>query len=193
MTARTCDGRAFRILTVLDEYTREPLAILVEQHISSEDVIDQLFHLFNFRGIPEYLRSDNGPEFTAKVIREWLNRLGVTTLFIELGSPWENGYVKSFNGKLRDELINREVFTTLLEAKILTENWRRDCNEVRPHSSLGYRPPAPEAIQPPLTPAPLTQKVVSSRGAGQGEFRASSGHQHYPAIRFSPVRLTLVQ
>ena len=91
MAARTSDGRAFRILTVLDEYTRECLAILVERHISSEDVVDQLFHLFIFRGIPEYLRSDNGPEFTAKVIREWLNRLGVTTLLIELGSPWENG------------------------------------------------------------------------------------------------------
>ena len=132
MTSRTCDGRAFRILTVLDEYTREPLAILVEQHISSEDVIDQLFHLFIFRGIPEYLRSDNGPEFTAKVIREWLNRLGVTTLFIELGSPWENGYVESFNGKLGDELINREVFTTLLEAKTLIGDWRRQYNEVPP-------------------------------------------------------------
>ena len=172
MTARTSDGRAFRILTVLDEYTRECLAILVERHISSEDVIDQLFHLFVFRSIPEYLRSDNGPEFTAKVIREWLNRLGVMTLFIELGSPWENGYVESFNGKLRDELINREVFTTLLEAKILIENWRRNYNEVRPHSSLGYRPPAPEAIQPALIPAPLTQKVVSSLGAAHNHFGA---------------------
>ena len=113
MTARTSDGRAFRILTVLDEYTRECLAILVERHISSEEVVDQLFHLFVFRRIPEYLRSDNGPEFTAKVIREWLHRLGVTTLFIELGSPWENGYVESFNGKLRDELINREIFTVV--------------------------------------------------------------------------------
>jgi len=137
------------------------------RHISSEEVVDQLFHLFVFRRIPEYLRSDNGPEFTAKVIREWLNRLGVTTLLIELGSPWENGYVESFNGKLGDELINREVFTTLLEAKILIKNWRRDYNEVRPHSSLGYRPPAPEAIQLALTPAPLTQKVVSLLGADQ--------------------------
>ena len=158
MTARTSDGRTFRILTVLDEYIRECLAILVERHISSEDVIDQLFHLFIFRGIPEYLRSDNGPEFTAKVIREWLNRLGVTTLFIELGSPWENGYVESFNGKLRDELINREIFTTLLEAKMLIENWRRDYNEVRPHSSLGYRPPAPEAIQAAPNPSASNSK-----------------------------------
>jgi len=156
MAARTSDGRAFRILTVLDEYTRECLAILVGRHISSEEVVDQLFHLFVFRRIPEYLRSDNGPEFTAKVIREWLNRLGVTTLFIELGSPWENGYVESFNGKLRDELINREVFTTLLEAKTLIGDWRRQYNEVRPHSSLGYRPPALEATQPALTLATLT-------------------------------------
>ena len=146
--ARTYDGRAFRILTIIDEYTRECLAILVNRHISSQDVIDQLYYLFLFRGIPEHIRSDNGPEFTARVIRDWLNRLGVKTLFIEPGSPWENGYIESFNGKLRDELLNREVFTTLTEAKILTEQWRKDYNQVRPHSSLGYRPPPPEAIMP---------------------------------------------
>jgi len=156
MTARTSDGRPFRILTILDEYTRECLAILVERRISSHDVIDQLFNLFVFRGIPEHIRSDNGPEFTAKAVRGWLSRLGVTTLFIEPGSPWENGYIESFNGKLRDELINREVFTTLLEAKILIERWRQEYNQVRPHSALGYRPPAPEAIQPVLTTATLT-------------------------------------
>ena len=109
-------------------------------------MIDLLFNLFIFRGIPEYIRSDNGPEFTAKAVRKWLNRLGVKTLFIEPGSPWENGYIESFNGKLRDELLNREIFTTLEEAKVLIEQWRRDYNQVRPHSSLGYRPPAPEAI-----------------------------------------------
>ena len=156
MIARTSDGRPFRILTILDEFTRECLAIVVERHINSEDVIDQLLYLFVFRGIPQYLRSDNGPEFTARVIRGWLCRLGVTTLFIEPGSPWENGYVESFNGKLRDELINREVFTTLLEAKTLIGDWRRHYNEIRPHSSLGYRPPAPEAIKPTLTLATLT-------------------------------------
>jgi len=156
MTARTSDGRPFRILTILDEYTRECLAILVERRISSHDVIDQLFNLFVFRGIPKHIRSDNGPEFTAKAVRGWLSRLGVTTLFIEPGSPWENGYIESFNGKLRDELINREVFTTLLEAKILIERWRQEYNQVRPHSALGYRPPAPEAIQPALTTATLT-------------------------------------
>ena len=156
MTARTSDSRPFRILTILDEYTRECLAIVVERHISSEDVVDQLFYLFVFRGIPEHIRSDNGPEFTAKAIRGWLSRLGVTTLFVEPGSPWENGYVESFNGKLRDELIDRKVFTTLLEAKVLIESWRREYNEIRPHSSLGYLPPAPEAIQPALSMTTLT-------------------------------------
>jgi transposase InsO family protein len=160
VTARTSDGRAFRILTMLDEYTRECLAILVDRRITSQDVIDQLFKLFIFRGIPEHIRSDNGPEFTAKAVRRWLARLGVKTLFIEPGSPWENGYIESFNGKLRDELLNREVFTTLLEAKILTEQWRNEYNEFRPHSALGYRPPAPEAIQPVLLPRTLTLKVV---------------------------------
>ena len=146
MIARTSDGRPFRILTIMDEYTRECLAILVSQHISSEDVIDKLFHLFIFRGIPEHIRSDNGPEFAAKAVREWLNRLGVKTLFIEPGSPWDNGYIQSFNGKLRDELLNREWFSTLIEAEILTEEWRREYNQVRPHSALGYRPPSPEAV-----------------------------------------------
>jgi len=144
--ARTSDGKLFRILTILDEFTRECLAVLVDRRITSQGVIDQLFHLFVFRSIPEHIRSDNGPEFTAKAIRDWLNHLGVKTLFIEPGSPWENGYIESFNGKLRDELLNREMFTTLTEAKILIEEWRKEYNQVRPHSALGYRPPAPEAI-----------------------------------------------
>jgi putative transposase len=146
MVDRTANGRPFRILTILDEYTRECLAIVVDRHISSQDVIDKLFDLFIFRAIPEYIRSDNGPEFTAKAIREWLNRLGVKTLFIEPGSPWENGYIESFNGKLRDELLNREIFTTLMEAKVLIENWRQEYNTVRPHSALRYRTPVPEAV-----------------------------------------------
>ena len=145
MMARTSDGRPFRILSILDEYTRECLAILVERHITSQDVIDQLYDLFLLRGVPEHIRSDNGPEFTSKTVRRWLKNLGVKTLFIEPGSPWENGYIESFNGKLRDELLNREVFNTLAEAKILIEMWRKDYNETRPHSALGYRPPAPEA------------------------------------------------
>jgi putative transposase len=141
---RTSDGRAFRMLNIIDEYTRECLVILVRRRITSQEVIDQLFELFILRGIPEYIRSDNGPEFTAKAIISWLNRIGVKTLFIEPGSPWENGYIESFNGKLRDELLNREIFTTLTEAKVLIDQWRREYNQVRPHSSLGYRPPAPE-------------------------------------------------
>jgi len=143
---RTTDSRAFRILAILDEYTRECLAMKVARRIRSQDVIDQLYYLFIFRDIPEHIRSDNGPEFTAKAIRSWLNKVGVKTLFIEPGSPWENGYIESFNGKLRDELLNGEIFTTLTEAKVLIESWRRDYNQVRPHSSLSYRPPAPEAI-----------------------------------------------
>jgi len=145
VAARTADGRPLKMLTIIDEYTRECLAILVERRITSEDVIDQLFNLFVFQGIPEHIRSDNGPEFTARAIRKWLARLGVKTLFIEPGSPWENGYIESFNGKLRDELLNREIFTTLAEAKVLIAEWRKEYNQVRPHSAKGYKPPAPEA------------------------------------------------
>ena len=146
VTARTSDGRRFRILTILDEYSRECLAAEVKRQFTAEDVIGQLFQIIILRGIiPEHIRSDNGPEFTAKAVREWLGRLGVKTLFIEPGSPWENGYIESFNGKFRDELLNREIFTTLEEAKVLIGWWRREYNEFRPHSALGYKPPAPEA------------------------------------------------
>jgi putative transposase len=144
--SRTEDGKAFRILTVIDEYTRECLALPVARSITSQDVIDQLFQLFMLRGIPEHIRSDNGTEFTAKAIRKWLADIGVKMLFIEPGSPWENGYIESFNGKLRDELLNREVFSTLTEARVLIGEWRREYNNVRPHSSLRYRPPEPEAV-----------------------------------------------
>ena len=146
MVDRTTDGRAFKVLNIIDEFTRECLAILVARTIKTKDVIDLLFHLFIFRGIPEHLRSDNGPEFTAKAIRVWLNRIEVKTLYIEPGSPWENGYIESFNGKLRDELLDREIFTTLEEAKILIEQWRKEYNQIRPHSAKNYRPPAPETI-----------------------------------------------
>jgi transposase InsO family protein len=142
---RTEDGRAFKVLNIIDEYTRECLATLVNRRLRSEDVLDQLFNLFVFRGIPEHIRSDNGSEFTARAVRRWLGRMGVKTLFIEPGSPWENGYVESFNGKMRDELLDREIFTTLEEAKVLIRQWRKEYNQVRPHSSLGYHPPAPEA------------------------------------------------
>jgi putative transposase len=144
---RTDDGRPIRMLTVIDEYTRECLAIEVQRKLNSQDVLDVLRDLFVDRGAPEYLRSDNGPEFTSNAVREWLGNVAVTTLFIEPGSPWENGYNESFNGKLRDELLNREIFTTLKEAQVLVSQWREEYNRIRPHSSLGYRPPAPEAVE----------------------------------------------
>jgi putative transposase len=142
----TSDGRKLRLLTVIDEYTRECLAIRVQRRMTSHDVLYLLSELFLEHGIPEHIRSDNGPEFVAKAVRQWLANLGVTTLFIQPGSPWENGYVESFNGKLRDELLNGELFYTLKEAQILIEHWRREYNHLRPHSSLGGRPPAPETI-----------------------------------------------
>jgi transposase InsO family protein len=148
VAARTRDGRAFRLLVIIDEYTRECLAIYVARRITSDDVLGVLAQLFVGKGAPCHLRSDNGTEFTAKAVREWLSRVGVKTLYIEPGSPWENGYVESFNGKLRDELLNLEIFDTLLEAQVLVERWRRQYNVVRPHSSLGYRPPAPETVLP---------------------------------------------
>ena len=155
---RTANGRAFRMLTVVDEYTRESLAIRVERKLDSTHVLEVLAKLFLQRGPPAHIRSDNGPEFCAKTVKSWLKRLKVKTLFIEPGSPWENGYVESFNGKLRDELLNAEVLTTLKEAQVLIADWRDHYNRYRPHSSLGYRPPAPEAwLIPPdsITPNPL--------------------------------------
>ena len=145
---RTSDGRTIRMLTIVDEFTRECLAIDVAKKLTSEDVLERLSDLFICKGVPDHIRSDNGSEFTAKSVREWLGRVGVKTLFIEPGSPWENGYIESFNGKLRDELLEREAFDTLLEAKVLIERWRQHYNTIRPHSALGYRPPAPEAWQP---------------------------------------------
>jgi transposase InsO family protein len=142
---RTHDGRKLRMLTIVDEYTRECLSIDVGRRLSSEDVLERLAELFVLRGTPMYIRSDNGGEFTAKRVRTWLSELQVNTLFIEPGSPWENGYIESFHGKFRDELLNGEIFYTVLEARVLIERWRRHYNTVRPHSSLGYRPPAPEA------------------------------------------------
>ncbi len=124
-------------------------------------MLARLADLFVHRGTPRYIRSDNGPEFTAKRVRKWLSRVQVNTLFIEPGSPWENGYVESFNGRLRDELLNREIFYSLIEAQVLIERWRSLYNHVRPHSALGYRPPAPEAIDPAV------RKITSSKVGGQ--------------------------
>jgi transposase InsO family protein len=136
----------FRMLTIIDEYTRECLAIKVDRKLNSTDVVDVLLDLFVIHGVPDYIRSDNGSEFTARLVRQWLKKLKVKTLFIEPGSPWENGYNESFNGKLRDELLNGEIFYTLKEAQVLIEQWRQEYNTFRPHSSLGYKPPAPETI-----------------------------------------------
>ena len=144
---RTQDGRPLRLLCVVDEYSRECLAIVVARRLRADDVLACLTQLFVERGPPAYLRSDNGPEFTAHAVRSWLPRVGVTTLFIQPGSPWENGSVESFNGKLRDECLNGETFTTLVEAQVLIGRWRREYNEQRPHSALGYRPPAPPTIE----------------------------------------------
>lgn len=141
---RTHDGRPVRMLTILDEYTRECLAIDVKRRMDHRSVLDRLAELFLHKGVPDYIRSDNGSEFTATAVRDWLARLNVKTAYIEPGSPWENGYNESFNGKLRDELLNGEIFDTLLEAQVLIEQWRMEYNTIRPHSALGYRPPAPE-------------------------------------------------
>ncbi len=148
VSTRTHDGRPLKLLTVLDEYTRECMAIEVRRSMKAHHVLEALADLFATHGAPKHLRSDNGPEFTAKLVRRWLARVGVQTLFIEPGSPWENGYNESFNGKLRDEFLNGEIFYTLPEAVVLVEQWRRLYNTVRPHSARGGLPPAPEAIKP---------------------------------------------
>ena len=145
---RTDDGRAFRTLNIIDEYGRECLAIRVKRKLNSIDVIDVLTDLFILRGVPAYIRSDNGPEFIADAVRKWIRAVGAKTAYIEPGSPWENAYIESFNARFRDELLNGEIFYSLREAQILIEQWRRHYNTKRPHSALGYRPPAPESIVP---------------------------------------------
>ena len=155
---RTRDGRVLKMLVIVDEFSRECLAIEVARRLKSQDVLAVLADLFVRHGPPEHIRSDNGPEFVAKAVRNWLGRLGVQTLFIEPGSPWENGYCESFNGKLRDELLNTEIFDTLREAQVLIEGWRHHYNTVRPHSSLGWKPPAPETIAT-RKPAPMVSAI----------------------------------
>ena len=145
MSARTHDGRSVRILNLIDEYTRECLLIRAERRWSSAKVIGALADVMVIKGVPEHLRSDNGPEFVAKDLRRWLTDTGAKTLYIEPGSPWENGYCESFNSKLRDEFLNPEIFYSIKELRVLAERWRMHYNTVRPHSSLGYKPPAPEA------------------------------------------------
>lgn len=145
---RTQDGRVIKLMVVIDEYTRQCLAIHAARRIRAKDAIEIFADLMTVHGIPEHIRSDNGPEMIAKNLRRWLARLGTRTVYITPGSPWENGYCESFNGKLRDELLNGEIFYTLREAQVIIEQWRVQYNTIRPHSSLGYRPPAPEAHYP---------------------------------------------
>src|SRR5512146_270548 len=166
VSAMTHDGRTLRILTLIDEYTRECLALRVARRLNSLEVIDTLADVMLGRGIPEHIRSDNGPEFIARALRQWLGKVGTRTLYIEPGSPWENGYCESFNGKLRDEFLNGEIFYSLKEAKVVIEQWRMHYNQVRPHSSLGYRTPAPKTILP--------------KGHGDMENAARFPHPHTP-------------
>jgi len=147
MAERTRDGRPFRILNVLDEYTRECLASVVARRLGSQAVILLWAELVLHHGIPPHIRSDNGPEFIARKLRGWLKALQVEPLSIEPGSPWENGDIESFNGKMRAQFLDGELFDTLREAQILTERWRIHDNTVRPHRRLGGQPPAPEALQ----------------------------------------------
>ncbi len=166
---RTHDGRKYRMLNVLDEFTHECLAIRVARKLKAIDVIDVLSDLFILRGIPAHIRSDNGPEFVAKAVQDWIAAVGAKTAYIERGSPWENGYIESFNARLRDKLLNGEIFYTLREAQIVIESWRRHYNAIRPHASIGYKPPAPEVFVPafaawpaalrrPAPPATLAQR-----------------------------------
>jgi putative transposase len=143
----THDGRPIKMLTIMDEFSRECIRIRVERRLTSVDVLETLADLFIERGVPKYIRSDNGPELIAKLLQAWFKQLDISPLYITPGSPWENGYIESFNGRLRDELLNGEIFFTLKEAQVLIERWRINYNTIRPHGSLGYKPPAPEAIR----------------------------------------------
>jgi putative transposase len=154
---RTHEGRRIRMLNIIDEFTHECLAIRVARRLRSIDVIDLLSDLFILRGVPEHIRSDNGPEFVAKAVQDWIGAVGARTAYIERGSPWENGFIESFNARLRDELLDGEVFYTLREAQIIIESWRRHYNTVRPHASIGYRAPAPEVFIPALAAWPAAQ------------------------------------
>jgi len=154
--SHTHDGRSLRIMTLIDEFTRECLALKVARRINSFGVIETLADAMLAKGVPEHVRCDNGPEMVARALREWLARLGTKTLYIEPGSPWENGYCESFNGKLRDECLKLEIFYSLKEAQVVIGAWRNHYNRVRPHSSLGYRPPAPVTVEA------ITQQLPTS-------------------------------
>jgi transposase InsO family protein len=150
---RTHDGQRFRMLNIIDEFSRECLAIVVRRRFTAHHVVEVLSDLMVLHGVPEHIRSDQGPEFVAKAVQGWIAEVGAKTAFIERASPWENGYCESFNSKLRDELLDREIFYSLQEAEVLIGAWRVHYNTRRPHSALGYRPPAPEAVLRPAAPA----------------------------------------
>jgi putative transposase len=157
------------MLNIIDEYTHECLAIRIDRRLKSIDVIDVLSDLFILRGVPGHIRSDNGPEFVDKAVQKWITVVGAKTAYIAPGSPWENGFIESFNARLRDELLDGEIFYSLAEAKIVIESWRRHYNTVRPHGSLGYKPPAPEVFVPAMTarsspqPRPASPPALASR------------------------------
>jgi transposase InsO family protein len=157
------------MLNIVDEFTHECLAIRIDRKLQSSDVIDVLSDLFVLRGVPEHIRSDNGPEFVAKAVQEWFTAVGTKTAYITPGSQWENGFVESFNARLRDELLDGEIFYSLAEARIVIESWRRHYNTLRPHGSLGYKPPAPEVFMPAMTaraasqPRQATPPALASR------------------------------
>ena len=158
---RTHDGRKFRMLNIIDEFTHECLAIRVSRRLKSIDVVDVLSDLFILRGVPGHIRSDNGPEFVAKAVQEWIGAVGAKTAYITPGSPWENGFIESFNARLRDELLDGEIFYSLAEARIVIESWRRHYNTIRPHSSLAYRPPSPEVlVWPAAQPRPAPPALL---------------------------------
>ncbi len=170
----THDGRTLRVLTLMDEFTRQCLALRVARRLNSYDLIETLAEVMLIHGVPEPIRSDNGPEFVAQKLRQWLQAVGAKTLYIEAGSPWKNGDCESCNGKLRDECLNGEIFYSLKEAQIIIERWRVEYNTRRPHSSLGYRPPAPAAI------GPATIKATEETRHGNVETAARFPHFHTP-------------
>lgn len=175
VSGRTHEGRTLQVLTLIDEYTRKCLARRVARRLNSYDLIETLAEVMLIHGVPQHIGSDNGPEFVAEQLREWLSAVGAKTMYIEPGSPWENGYCESFNGKFKDECLNGEIFYSLKEAQVVIEQWRMHYNQVRPHSSLGYRPPAPNAI------------LLKQPGHGDVENAARFSHPHTPGGDYGQI------
>ncbi len=185
---RTHDGRKFRMLNVVDEFTHECLAIRVARKLKATDVIDVLSDLFILRGVPGHVRSDNGPEFVAKGVQDWIRAVGAKTAYIAPGSPWENECVESFNARLRDELLNGEIFYPLREAEVIIESWRQHTNTVRPHASLGYRPPAPEVLIPALAARPAAPHRPAPPGQAPSSATTTTALTFTRATQWGSVR-----